>query len=318
MLHGRLIACAITLALITPASAQTWPTKTVRIISPVTADSAVDIAARAIAEQLSSQFGQPFVVENHTGAGGTVGMGVVAKSAPDGHTILIHSAAHVIQPSTFPNIGFHAGRDFAGVTPLINVPLVLIASKYKTLKDLITAAKAKPNAVSYATVGYGAAAHLTAERLRLAAGFQAQQVPFRGAPEAVNEVLADRVDFYFSPVLAVLPLVRDRKLNALAVSSSKRAAALPDVPTTIEAGYPNSDYNFWIGMFVPAKTPRNIIDKLYEGTRKAMALKSVQDKLSALGGEPMSMAPAEWDKFLQSEIAMNAALVKAAGIKPNP
>jgi tripartite-type tricarboxylate transporter receptor subunit TctC len=130
--------------------------------------------------------------------------------------------------------------------------------------------------------------------------------------------LADRVDFYFSPVLAALPLIRDRKLNALAVSRSKRAAALPDVPTTIEAGYPNSDYNFWIGMFVPAKTPRDIIDKLYEATRKAMALKSVQDKLSALGGEPMSMTPAEWDKFLQSEIAMNAALVKAAGIKPNP
>jgi tripartite-type tricarboxylate transporter receptor subunit TctC len=297
---------------------QSWPTKRVTVVVPFTAGSATDIMARTVAQRLSEQLGQPFVVENRTGAGGTVGMGVVAKSAPDGHTILIHSAAHVIQPSTFPNIGFHAGRDFAGVTPLINVPLVLIASKYKTLKDLITAAKAKPNAVSYATVGYGAAAHLTAERLRLAAGFQAQQVPFRGAPEAVNEVLADRVDFYFSPLLAVLPLVRDRKLNALAVSSSKRAAALPDVPTTIEAGYPNSDYNFWIGMFVPAKTPRNIIDRLYEGTRKAMARKSVQDKLSALGGEPMSMAPAEWDKFLQSEIAMNAALVKAAGIKPNP
>ena len=175
----------------------------------------------------------------------------------------MHSAAFVIQPSTFPNLGYDAGKDFAGVTLLVNVPLVLIARrKYKTLKDLVTAAKAKPNAVNYATVGYGAAAHLTAERLRLAAGFEAQQIPFRGAPEAVNEVLAERVDFFFSPTLAAVPLIRDGKLSALAVSSSKRAAALPEVPTTIEAGYPNSDYNFWIGMCVPVKTPREIVDRL--------------------------------------------------------
>ncbi len=316
-----LVALAVVLASAIGAKAQSWPTKSVRIIVPVTAGSAVDITARAVAEQLSSQLGQTFVVENRTGAGGTTGMGYVAKSAdPDGYTILVHSAAYVIQPSTFPNLGFDAGRDFAGVTPLANVPLVLIVSpnKYKTLKDLVTAAKARPNAVNYATVGYGAAAHLTAERLRLSAGFEAQQIPFRGAPEAVTEVLAERVDFFFSPTLTAVPLVRDGKLNAVAVSSTKRAAALREVPTTVEAGYPNSDYNFWIGMFVPVKTPRDIIEKLYQETKKAMATKSVQDKLEALGGEPMAMTPTEWDKFLQTEIAMNSELVKAAGIKPNP
>ena len=320
MLQRWLMACALTLASLAAAPAQSWPSKSVRIIVPVTAGSAVDIAARTVAEQLSSTFGQTFVVENRTGAGGTTGMGYVAKSDPDGYIILVHSAAFVIQPSTFPNLGYDAGKDFAGVMPLINVPLVLIASpnKYKTLKDLVTAAKAKPNADNYATVGYGAAAHLTAERLRLAAGFEAQQIPFRGAPEAVTEVLAERVDFFFSPTLAAVPLVRDGKLNALAVSSSKRAVSLPEVPTTIEAGYPNSDYNFWVGMFVPVKTPREIVDRLYEATRKAMDLKIVQDKLTALGAEPMAMTPTEWDKFLQSEIAMNGALVKAAGIKPNP
>ncbi len=316
-----LCAGAVLLASAGPVLAQAWPTKSVRIIVPVTAGSAVDIAARTVAEQLSAQLGQTFVVENRTGAGGTTGMGYVAKSVePDGYTILVHSAAYVIQPSTFPNLGFDAGRDFAGVTPLISVPLVLIVSpdKYKTLRDLVTAAKAKPNAVNYATVGYGAAAHLTAERLRLAAGFEAQQIPFRGAPEAVTEVLAGRVDFFFSPTLAAVPLVRSGKIAALATSSSKRATSLPEVPTTIEAGYPNSDYNFWVGMFVPVKTPRAVVEKIYEETRKAMGLKSVQDKLAALGSEPMSMTPSEWDKFLQSEIAMNAELVKAAGIKPNP
>jgi tripartite-type tricarboxylate transporter receptor subunit TctC len=303
------------------AWAQGWPSKSVRVIVPVTAGSAVDITARTLADNLSQQFGQPFVVENRTGAGGTTGMGYVAKSVdPDGYTILVHSAAFVIQPATFPNIGFDGGKDFAGVTLLARVPLVLIASpsKYKSLRELVAAAKARPNAVNYATVGYGAAAHLTAERLRLSAGFEAQQIPFRGAPEAVTEVLAQRVDFFFSPTLAALPLVREGKLAALAVSSSKRAAALPEVPTTVEAGYPNSEYNFWIGMWVPVKTPREIVDKLYAETRKALALKSLQDKLIALGSEPADMTPPEFDKFVQDEITLNAALVKAAGIKPNP
>ncbi len=316
------LALAVSVPALAPAlaQAQSWPSKPVRIIVPVTAGSATDVTARLIADHLSQQLGQPFVVENRTGAGGTTGMGYVAKSVePDGYTILVHSAAFVIQPATFPNLGYDSGKDFAGVTLLGNVPLVMIASpaKYKTLKDLVTVAKSKPNAVNYATVGYGAAAHLTSERLRLAAGFEAQQIPFRGAPEAINEVLAQRVDFFFSPTLAAVPLVRDGKLVALAVSSTKRALSLPEVPTTVEAGYLNSDYNFWIGMWVPVKTPREIIDRLYAETHKVLQLKSVQDKLFALGSEPANMTPAEFDAFTQSEIALNSALVKAAGIKPN-
>src|SRR5882757_933498 len=193
MRHRWLVALAMVLAGVSQASSQNWPSKPVRIIVPVTAGSATDVTARLVADHLTQQLGQPFVVENRTGAGGTTGMGYVAKSVePDGYTILVHSAAFVIQPATFPNLGYDSGKDFAGVTLLGNAPLVMIASpaKYKTLKDLVTAAKAQPNPVNYATVGYGAAAHLTAERLRLAAGFEAQQIPFRGAPEAVNEVLA--------------------------------------------------------------------------------------------------------------------------------
>jgi tripartite-type tricarboxylate transporter receptor subunit TctC len=321
MPYRWLVAAALALAGIGNTWAQDRPAKSVRFIVPVTAGSAVDITARTLADQLAQRFGQTFVVENRTGAGGTTGMGYVAKSVePDGYTVLVHSAAFAIQPSTFPNLPFHGGRDFAGVTLLARVPLVLIASpaKYKSLRDLVAAAKSRPNAVNYATVGYGAAAHLTAERLRLSAGFEAQQIPFRGAPEAITEVLAQRVDFFFSPTLAAVPLVRDGKLTALAVSSSRRAAALPDVPTTVEAGYPNSDYNFWIGMWLPVKTPRAIVERLNAETRKALAVKSVRDKLIALGSEPADMSAAEFDKFIQSEIALNAALVKAAGIKPNP
>lgn len=321
MLRRWLGACALVVTCITAASAQSWPTRSVRIIVPVTAGSATDVTARIIAEHLTTQLGQPVVVENRTGAGGTTGMGYVAKSVePDGYTILVHSAAFAIQPATFPNLGYDSGKDFAGVTLLGNAPLVMIASpnKYKTLKQLVDTAKAKPNAVNYATVGYGAAAHLTAERLRMAAGFEAQQIPFRGAPEAVNEVLAERVDFFFSPTLAAVPLIRAGKLSALAVSGSKRAKSLPEVPTTIEAGYPNSDYNFWIGMWVPVKTPRDIIDRLYQETRKVLDIATVQQKLAALGSEPASMTPVQFDKFFQDDIALNTTLVKAAGIKPNP
>ena len=301
------------------ALSQAWPTKPIRVIVPVTAGSAIDITARTVADQLTGLLGQTIVVENRTGAGGTIGAGSVAKADPDGYTILVHSSAHVIAGSTFPNLPYDPGRDFAGVTPLANVPLVLVVSpaKYASIADLVAKARANPGTINYATVGAGAAAHLTAERLRLAAGFEAQQIPFRGAPEAMTEVMSGRVDFFFSPTLPTLPLLRDGKLKALAVSSSRRAAALPDVPTTLEAGFANSDYNFWIGMFVPARTPRDIVDRLNQETLRVLREPSVREKLLALGGEPVTMTPAEFDAFLKDEIAMNAALVKAAGIKAN-
>lgn len=319
MWHHRLIVIA--LMLLAPqadAAAQDWPGKPVRVIVPVTAGSAIDIVARTISDQLATQLGQPFVVENRTGAGGTIGAASVAKADPDGYTILVHSTAHTIFPATFANLPFDTARDFAGVTPVVNVPLVLVVSpaKHKSLKDLVAAAKTKPGSINYATVGAGAAAHMTSERLRLSAGFEAQQIPFRGAPEAQTEVLAGRVDFFFSPVLAALPLVQSGQLLALAVSSSKRASALPDIPTTVEAGYPNSTYDFWIGVFLPAKTPRAIVDKLYQEIRKAKETPDVKAKFKTLGGESMDMTPAEFDVLIRDAVEMNKTLAKAAGIRP--
>jgi tripartite-type tricarboxylate transporter receptor subunit TctC len=316
-------ALALVAALHTTAAAQTpaaqsWPNKPVRIVVPVTAGSALDITARVIAERLQAQLGQTFVVENRTGAGGTIGAAYVAKSDPDGYTILIHSAAVTIFPATFANLPFETSRDFAAVTPAASVPLVLVVSpaRHKSLKALVSAAKAKPGSINYATVGAGAAAHMTAERLRLSAGFEAQQIPFRGAPEAQTEVVAGRVDFFFSPVLAALPLIKSGQLLGLAVSSAKRASALPDVPTTIEAGYPNSDYEFWLGFFMPAKTPRDIVERLYQEIRKAKDHPEVKAKLAASGGEPMDMTPAAFQDYIRKSVAMNHVLAKAAGIKP--
>ena len=291
-----------------------------RVIVPVTAGSAIDIVARTISERLSAQLNQPFVVENRTGAGGTIGAAAVAKSDADGYTILVHSTAVSIFPATFANLPFDTARDFAAVTPIVNVPLVLVVSpsRHRSLKELVASAKAKPGSINYATVGAGAAAHMTAERLRLSAGFEAQQIPFRGAPEAQTEVVAGRVDFFFSPVLAALPLVKSGQLLALAVSSSQRASALPDVPTTIEAGYPDSDYEFWIGFFLPAKTPRDIVERLYQEIRKAKENPDIKAKLAALGGEPMDMTPAQYDDYLRKSVEMNRKLAKAAGLQPQP
>ena len=309
---------ALLIGLQADALAQSWPSKPVRVIVPVTAGSAIDIVARTISERLSAQLNQPFVVENRTGAGGTIGAAAVAKSDPDGHTILVHSTAVSIFPATFANLPFDTARDFAAVTPIVNVPLVLVASpsRHRSLKELVAAAKAKPGSINYATVGAGAAAHMTAERLRLSAGFEAQQIPFRGAPEAQTEVVAGRVDFFFSPVLAALPLVKSGQLLALAVSSSQRASALPDVPTTVEAGYPDSNYDFWIGFFLPAKTPRDIVERLYQEIRKAKENPDIKAKFATLGGEPMDMTPAQYDDYVRKSVEMNRKLAKAAGIQP--
>ena len=300
------------------AFAQNWPNKPVRVIVPVTPGSALDITARVIAERLSAQLGQTFVVENRTGAGGTIGAAFVAKSDPDGYTILIHSTAVTIFPATFANLAFDTARDFAAVTPAVSVPLVLVVSpaRHKSLKGLVAAAKAKPGSINYATVGAGAAAHMTAERLRLSAGFEAQQIPFRGAPEAQTEVVAGRVDFFFSPVLVAQPLITAGQLSALAVSSSRRSTALPDVPTTIEAGFPNSDYEFWLGFFLPAKTAPDIVERLYQEIRKAKEHPDVKAKLAASGGEPMDMTPAQSQDYIRQSVEMNRVLAKAAGIKP--
>jgi tripartite-type tricarboxylate transporter receptor subunit TctC len=318
MTRRGLVALAWLAAVPAIAFAQMWPSKPVRIIVPVTPGSALDLTARVIGERLAAQTGQTFIVENRTGAGGTIGAASVAKSDPDGHTILIHSTAVTIFPATFANLAFDTARDFVAVAPAVSVPLVLVVSpqKHRSLKDLVATARAKPNAVNYATVGAGAAAHMTAERFRLSAGFEAQQIPFRGAPEAQTEVVAGRVDFFFSPVLVAQPLIQAGQLAALAVSSSARSTALPDVPTTIEAGYPNSDYDFWLGFFLPAKTPPEVVARLYQEIRKAKDHPDVKAKLAASGGEPLDMTQVQFQDFVRKTVAMNRTLAKAAGIEP--
>jgi len=310
-------------ALATPAlprlvRAQAWPSKPIRVMIPFSAGSTVDIVGRIVLEPLSAQLGQPIVIENRGGAGGSLGSAMVAKADPDGYTLLVNASAHSAAPAMYSNLSYDVANDFAAVIPFGSVPNVTVIAPgkgIKTLAELVAAAR--KGSFSFASAGVGSATHMAAERLRLAAGFQAVHVPFKGGPEALTEVMTGRVDFMSIGISSGLPFIRDGKLLALAVSTPKRSPSLPAVPTTLEAGFPDSDYTFWNGLLAPAKTPRPIIDRLYAETEKALRDPTVQQKFAPQGIDPMPMTPAQFDALIRREIGINVALVKAAGIKTN-
>jgi tripartite-type tricarboxylate transporter receptor subunit TctC len=307
-----------------PTAAQdwkSWPDRPVHVVVPLTAGSATDVMARMMAKQLSQQLGQQFIVENKPGAGGTIGTGAVARAKPDGYTLLVQSASYTVTPITYPNTPYDTQRDLIGITPLGLLPQALVVSPahgidrgIDSVQKLIAAAKAKPGTLNYASAGVGTANQLNAERFRIGAGIDAVHVPFKGTPEALNEVLAGRVDYYFCPVNVCVPMIRDKRLTALGMGSSRRSAALPDLPTTLELGVPNSDYNFWVGLFAPAGTPREIVQKLYAETARAIESPELRAGMVQLGAEASLVEPDAYNLQLKKEIADNAVLVKAAGI----
>jgi tripartite-type tricarboxylate transporter receptor subunit TctC len=243
----------------------------------------------------------------------------VASAAPDGYTIMVHSSSHTVSPSTFAKLPFDTLTAFAGVTPISATPNVLVVSPAKgirSVQELVAAARARPAGLNFASAGQGSATHLNAEKFKLAAGINATNIPFKGSAEAVSEVIAGRVDFYFSPIAPVIGQIRAGSLLALAVGSSRRASALPDVPTTAEAGVPGSEFNFWIGMMAPARTPRDIVNRLQAEVVKALALPEVKERFQQLGADPWTMTPEQFDAYIRAEVASNGPLVKAAGLAP--
>ena len=298
------------------AAEDAWPSRPIHVLIPFSAGSSVDIVGRVVLAPLAQRLGQAVVVENRGGAGGTIGCAFVAQQPADGYTILVNASAHTSAPAIYPGAPYDVTRDFSGVIPFGSVPNVVIIAPSKgvrTLKDLVAAAKA--GNMTFASAGVGSATHLAAERLRLSAGFNAMHVPFKGGVEAITEVITGRVDFACMGVPSALPFIDDNELLALAVCTQKRTASLPDVATTIELGYPDSDYNYWMGMFVPAKTDRAILEKLRAETQKAMADPDTVEKLKPQGMEPMPLSPGEFDALVKKEVAENITLVKAAGIK---
>jgi tripartite-type tricarboxylate transporter receptor subunit TctC len=315
-----MVLCGLALPVVAaPAAfAQTYPDKPIHIIVAFTPGSATDVVARAVAQAMSQSMGQPIVIDNRPGAGGTIAATLVAKAPPDGYTLLVHSSGHTVNPSIYPNLGYDTVKDLVGVSMLAQQPNMLVAApskRWKTAGDLVKVAQAEPGKLTYASAGAGSGTHMNAEKFRLHAKFDALHIPYKGTPEALNDTMTGRVDFFFAPVVSALSIVRDGKLVALAVGSEKRASVLPDVPTTQEAGYPGSAYNFWIGLLAPAGTPPALVARLNAEVAKALASPEVKERLGALGADPAPMASADFDKLIARELVENAEIVKEAGIK---
>jgi tripartite-type tricarboxylate transporter receptor subunit TctC len=316
----RALIAAVLVVVATQAAAQSFPSKPVRIIVPFTPGSVTDIMARSVSERLAAALGQPVVVENRPGAGGTIGTGVVAKSAPDGYTLAVVSAGHAVTPAIYDKLPYDPAKDLAGITPLANLPSVLFVSSLlgvRSAQELVGVAKARPGALNYSSAGIGSASHVSAEKFRAAAGLDVVHVPLKGAPEMVAETLAGRTHFGLVGITAVLPALRDARILALAVSSTKRSPALPEVPTMAEVGLPDAEFDFWIGVLAPAQTPRAIIYRLNFELARALQMPEVLERLANLGAEPMLMRPEQFDAYMREQLSTLGGLLRAAGVKAN-
>lgn len=315
----RIIALTLAALFTAGAAAQgAFPSKPVKLVVPFTAGSGTDIIARTIGDAMSRGLGQPVIVENRPGAGGTIGAAQVARSEPDGHTVLIHSSGHALNPALYTSLPYDTLKDLTGVTPLAALPNVMVVSPakgWKNVGDVLAAAKARPGQLNYASAGVGSATHLNAEKFKLQAGIEAQHVPFKGTPEALGDVIGGRNDWFFAPLSSALPLIKDGKLQALAVSTAARAPALPDVPTTVEAGVAGSDYTFWVGMLVPGATPPAVVKRLHDEALKALAAPEVKERMAKMGAEAFTMTPEAFNAYIRTEMESAARIAKAANLK---
>ena len=314
----RVICVLATALAATAARAEGWPSRLIKATIPFGAGSAADVVPRLFFDRLAVELGQPIVIENRVGAGGTLGTAMVAKADPDGYSILANSSALTITPAIFTNLSYDVTRDLASVLMIgssANVMIVPNARPWKTIQDFIADAKAKPGSISFGSVGVGSAVHITSEKFRFAAGFEATHIPYRGGSEVIADILGGRIDLYFCPLATALPLIREGQVRALVVSTAKRATELPDVPSPVDIGLKDADSAIWFGVLVPSKTPREIVDRLHAAGTKVLADPATQEGLKKLAIEPMPMTPVEMDALVKREIAANFELIKAAGIK---
>lgn len=291
-----------------------WPTKPIKAVNPFGAGSAGDVVPRLFFEKLSTELGQPIVIENRVGAGGSVGTGAVAKSDPDGYTLLSQTNAISIAPAIFPNLNYDTTRELSSVLMIgyaANVMIVPNERPWKTIQDFLASAKTKGTVINYGSVGVGSAVHISSEKFRAAAGFEATHIPYRGGSEVITDIIGGRIDFYFCPLATALPLIREGQVRALVVSTPTRVRDLPDVPTPIDAGLKDADSSIWFGVFVPSKTPPEIVEKLYVTGTKVLNTADMQASLKKIGVEPMPMKSSEMDTLLVKEIADNKVLLKS-------
>lgn len=296
-----------------------YPSKPIHITVPFAAGSATDIAARLIGERLNSAWGQPVVIENRPGAGGTIGIAQVAKADPDGYSLVVVSTGHVVNDVLYKDLPYHVVNDLAGVAVLVSLPSVLVVSPalgVRTVKELVAAAKARPGHFNYGTAGIGSASHINTAKFLSATGISAVHVPLKGTPPILSETMGGRVHFAWVPSLSSMGPLKDGKLLALAVSTPQRIAALTEVPAIAEAGYPGGEFNFWVGIIAPARTPRDIVAKLNGEIRRALGSAEMKDRLEKLGGEPMEMTPEQFDRFIRQEHRVLGKVMRDAGAGP--
>ena len=319
---ARALCIALVFLPLVSASQDAWPSKPIRVIVPFGPGSAADASGRAVMDLLSKQLGQPIIIENRVGAGGTIGAGSVAKAAPDGYTLLIHSNSHTVTASTYTlaQMGYDPSRDFVGVAPLALTPSVFVTATSKgfgTLQALIDHAKAKPDSINYTSAGIGSVTHLGAERLKVAGNFTGTHIPTKSTPEALTEVLSGRADYFLSPIGLAAPHIKAGKLVGLGVSSYKRSNVLPNIPTTAEAGVVNAEYEAWMGMYAPAKTPKDILERLNREIAKILRSPELLVRYETIAMTPLIMSVDEFAVYLKKDFEMNAQLVKKAGLSPN-
>ncbi len=295
-----------------------YPSRPIRFMVPFTPGGQPDIFSRMIGQKMSDAMGQQVVVDNRPGAGGSIGSRIVAESNPDGYTLLSISAAHVIGPSV-RKLPYDTRRDFAGISMSYNAAYLLVvppALGAKTTQELIAMAKSRPGVLNLASAGRGSGTHFAGEMFKHAAGIDVMHVPYKGIPESMTDIMANRVQLFMAPLASSLPLVKDGRVRALGVSSPKRVSVLADVPTIAEAGLAGFRFDSWGAIFVPAKTPRVIVNKLNREITTALRLPDIEKRMRALGAEPAPTTPAELDKFVIEELATIQKLAKLAGIKP--
>jgi tripartite-type tricarboxylate transporter receptor subunit TctC len=306
------------LLLSSAAYADTYPSKPIKGVNPFGAGSAGDVVPRLFFERLGIELGQPIVIENRVGGGGSVGTGAVAKSDPDGYTLLSQTNAIAIAPAIFNNLTYDTTKDLTSVVMIgyaANVMIVPNERPWKTVQDFLAAARTKGVVINYGSVGVGSAVHISSEKFRAAAGFQATHIPYRGGSEVISDIIGGRIDFYFCPIATALPLIREGQVRALVVSTPTRARDLPDVPTPIDAGLKNADSSIWFGVFVPSKTPPAIVEKLHQTGTRVLNAADMQASLKKIGVEPMPLTPTEMDALLTREIAANKDLLKGEAAK---
>jgi tripartite-type tricarboxylate transporter receptor subunit TctC len=300
------------------SQAHAFPTKPVRVIVAFTPGGVTDIVARTLTAKLAERWGQPVVVENRPGAGGSLAAVAVARAPADGYTLLVHSSGYAVNAALNANLPYDPHKDFIAVAPLASQAMVLVvnpAAGIRSVAELIGAAKAQPGALAYGSAGIGSGGHFSAEQFRIAAGIELLHVPYKGGADAINDTVAGRLALTFNTITLAVPYIRDGRLLALGVTSAERSSLLPEVPTIAEAALPGFEFTFWNGLWAPTGTPPAIVEQLARDLRSAVAAADVRERFARLGADPMAMTPADFARFVQQEIDSAERIARISGIK---